>query len=104
MLTESSRYKVSSPTVQLPLLNPLMPGTTYTDSDAERLIGTEVSAPPKQVEKLSLPVALPQIAAGFDAPFLRGYGDLASSGIRQDDWLRFVDGLNVALVRRAVLR
>jgi hypothetical protein len=69
----------------------------YTDDDAKALF--DAPPPPASSEPLTLPLALPQINSNYDAPFLRAYNaDLAKSGINQDDWLKFIDGLNVAMV------
>lgn len=70
----------------------------YTEADAEVLLG-RYPPPPRVVDRLSLPVALPQIAGTYDASFLRAYNRyLEHSGVNQEDWLRFLDGLNVAIV------
>lgn len=70
----------------------------YTDSDAQNLFNSP-RTPPKDVQALALPLGLPQILNGFDTPFLRAWNpDLELSGIEQDDWLGFIDGLNVAMV------
>jgi hypothetical protein len=40
-----------------------------------------------------------QISGGFDAPSARGYSSqLEESGIQQNYWLNFLDGLNIAMV------
>jgi hypothetical protein len=50
--------------------------------------------------RLPLPLALPQTSSKYDSPFLRAYNQqLEQSGIYQDDWLKFIDGLNCAMVR-----
>lgn len=73
----------------------------YTESDAETLF-TPPPPPPADVKlkKLDLPVALPQINTNYDSAFLRAFTPaLGSSGITQEDWLKFIDGLNIAIVR-----
>lgn len=71
---------------------------SYTDADAETLLGEFPPAPP-EVARLDLPLALPQIAGSYDSSFLRAYSpDLERSGVSQDEWLRFIDGLNIAIV------
>jgi hypothetical protein len=43
---------------------------------------------------------LPQITGGYGAPFARGYNpQLAEYGLEQDDFLNFLDALNIAMVR-----
>ncbi|KLO04530.1 hypothetical protein SCHPADRAFT_947630 [Schizopora paradoxa] len=55
------------------------------------------SRPPSGV--LPLPFCLPQIGAGFDTPFARGYnGILQQIGIPPKTFLDFVDGLNMAMI------
>lgn len=73
----------------------------YTDADAQALFGTPSPSPPlSSLSKLSLPVVFPQTATRFDSPFARGYNDhMRYSGIEMNDWLKFVDGLNIAMVR-----
>jgi hypothetical protein len=77
------------------------PVPEYTESDAEALF-TPPAPPPADVKlnKLDLPVALPQINTNYDSAFLRAFTPvLDSSGITQEDWLKFIDGLNIAIVR-----
>lgn len=77
-----------------------VPPPAYTDSDAELLFGTP-PPPPTDANKqhLHVPVCLPQITGGYDSPFARGYNpQLAVSGIEENDWLRFLDSLNIAMV------
>lgn len=70
----------------------------YTSSDAENLLG-QFSAPPSDLQSLALPLALPQISSSYDSPFLRAYSsELVRAGVQQDEWLRFIDGLNIAMV------
>lgn len=74
----------------------------YTDSDAKLLFDLLPSYTTKSPRKrLDLPLCLPQITKGYDAPFARAYNpDLELSGIEQDEWLSFLDGLNTAMVLR----
>lgn len=82
--------------------------------DAEVLIETFLLqssplSPPSyspQAYDLSLPVCVPQLTSGFDTPFSRGYNhSLASSvGISQEEFLNFIDGLNMALIASPPLR
>ena len=77
------------------------PVPEYTESDAEALF-TPPAPPPADVKlnKLDLPVALPQINTNYDSAFLRAFTPvLGSSGITQEDWLKIIDGLNIAIVR-----
>ncbi len=49
--------------------------------------------------KIAQPVGLPQMARGFDMPFTRAYAhDLAELGISQEVFLKFIDGLNAAMI------
>lgn len=72
----------------------------YTEDDAAILLGAVTPAPPRSsLRPLSLPVALPQTTKSYDAPFVRGWNDdLLASGVEQHDWLKFIDGLNIAMV------
>jgi hypothetical protein len=70
---------------------------TCADSDAELVFGTP---PPGAKRRLQLPICLPQITGGYGAPFARGYNpQLAEYGLEQDDFLNFLDALNIAMVR-----
>jgi hypothetical protein len=69
-----------------------------TESDAELLLGT-FPPPPPSCKPLPVPVCLPQTVSGYDSPFARGFNPhLSESGIEQVDWLKFLDGLNIAIV------
>ena len=73
----------------------------YTDEEAELVYRTP---PPPQYEsarqRLQLPVCLPQITGGYDSPFARAYNpQLEASGIERDEFLKFLDALNIAMVR-----
>jgi hypothetical protein len=48
---------------------------------------------------LPLPLAIPQVAPDYDQPYFRGYNEiLVQSGIAMNDWLKFLDALNIAMV------
>lgn len=48
---------------------------------------------------LSRPLVLPQTSHSSQAPFVRGYSsELAVSGIPLDEWIGFVDDLNLTIV------
>lgn len=71
----------------------------FTDSDVDALLG-EFPAAPSSPTNLVAPLALPQTSLSYDAPFLRAYStELNKAGIPQEHWLRFQDGLNLAMVR-----
>lgn len=76
------------------------PPPTSTDADAEALFGTPPLPGPGTVkERLPVPICLPQATRGYDSPFVRGWHpQLVTSGIEQEDWLRFLDSLNIAMV------
>lgn len=70
----------------------------FTDEDTSKLLG-DLPPPPQSLRPLTLPVCLPQTVSGYDAPFARAYNpELAASGIEAGDWLKFLDGLNIAIV------
>jgi hypothetical protein len=80
------------------------PPPAYTDKDAELVFGTP---PPvgTSVQPLQLPICLPQITGGYDSPFARGYSpQLAAYGLGQDDFLNFLDSLNIAMVSTSHVR
>ncbi|KAG8978853.1 hypothetical protein FRB94_013149 [Tulasnella sp. JGI-2019a] len=87
------------------LLDPSDP-PAYTDDDAQALF--EIPLPPTdrtRVAPLRLPLCVPQIGTGIDAPFCRAYcSELSASGIEQTDWLKFCDGLNIAMAASPPLR
>lgn len=72
----------------------------YTDADAELLF--DIRHPPtaeSSRQRLDLPLCLPQTTSGYDSPFARAYNpQLEASGIEQDEWLKFLDALNIAMV------
>lgn len=77
----------------------------YTDNDAKIVYATP--PPPSQYhrQRLQLPVCLPQVTGGYDSPFARGYNpQLAASGIDQDEFLKFLDALNIAMAASPPLR
>jgi hypothetical protein len=72
--------------------------SNFTDSDAELLLGA-FPPPPADCKPLAGPVCLPQTVAGYDSPFARAFNpELLASGIEETDWLKFLDGLNIAIV------
>ncbi|KAF8316057.1 hypothetical protein DL93DRAFT_2078251 [Clavulina sp. PMI_390] len=92
-----------APPVDLPplLSNETSVSLESTDEDAAVLFGTPSPAPDRaSLHPLPLPVALPQVRVAYDAPFVRAWNDeLAQNGLQQDEWLMFLDGLNIAMVR-----
>lgn len=69
----------------------------YTTEDALALFPDP--APLSDVPRpLPRPVAIPQISAVFDSPFVRAYPQIAPSGIDVEDWMKFLDGLSLAMV------
>lgn len=78
--------------------SPNDPPPVYTDSDAEALW---ITPPPPSIlkERLPVPICLPQATRGYDSPFVRGWNpELVTCGIEQEDWLKFLDSLNIAMV------
>jgi hypothetical protein len=73
----------------------------FTDDDARSIL----ELPPTYTTlhthaPLPLPVCLPQLTTGYDCPFARGSSPaLLTSGVQQEDWLHFVDAMNIAMVR-----
>jgi hypothetical protein len=78
----------------------------YTDADAELLL--DIQRPPtaeSPSQRLDLPLCLPQTTSGYDSPFARAYNpQLEASGIEQDEWLKFLDALNIAMTASPPLR
>jgi hypothetical protein len=78
----------------------------FTDADAHVLFPVPYIPPtphgsPPEYSHAPLPavIALPQMSPGFDQSFARGYHvAMARSGLQMDDWLRFLDALNIAMV------
>jgi hypothetical protein len=92
----------SDPSIKAdPSLGPPAPNrvpSDFTDSDAELLLGT-FPPPPATCKPPDVPVCLPQTVSGYDSPFARAYNpQLSQSGIEEVDWLKFLDGLNIAIV------
>jgi len=80
------------------------PTPEYTEEDAAILFGIR-PPPPPHVQRLALPVVLPQIRTSYEAPFARGYNpELAVSGVEQVDLLAFIDGLKIAIAANPPLR
>jgi hypothetical protein len=76
----------------------------FTDADLDLLFH---QPPPPQyaTRPLSAPLVVPQDVPKFDAPFVRAYApDATPSGIDRDEWLAFVDGLNMAMTTSPPLR
>lgn len=66
---------------------------TYTEEDA-KLLFSPPSPPHSPVQNIPLPFCVPQLSTGLESPFVRAYSPaLAGSGISQEDWLKFTDGL-----------
>ncbi|KAI5115805.1 hypothetical protein M0805_006524 [Coniferiporia weirii] len=76
----------------------------YLNQDAEALFSS-FREPPPYLQPLALPLCLPQATSGTNALFVRAYSqELRSSGIEVDDWMRFIDGLNLAITASPPLR
>lgn len=59
---------------------------------------SEMEAPPpySEFEPLGRPIAIPQMASKFGVPFIRAYAPiLETRGIKEHDFLEFIDGLNI---------
>ncbi len=84
----------------MPFAPPPGPPPGYTTKDAELLFGARSPLPfDAKLAPLPLPVVLPQDGTSWDSPFARGYHpEMRASGIEMGDWLRFIDGLNIAIV------
>ncbi|KAF8316058.1 hypothetical protein DL93DRAFT_2056630, partial [Clavulina sp. PMI_390] len=78
----------------------------YTEEDAAVLFETPSSPPDRaSLEPLPLPVAVPQVRVSYDAPFVRAWNDdLVRSSVQQEEWLTFIDGLNIAMTASPPLR
>ncbi|KAI5117050.1 hypothetical protein M0805_007907, partial [Coniferiporia weirii] len=77
----------------------------YSNQDAEALFSGFRESPSGGVQPLALPLCLPQATSGANALFVRAYSqELRSSGIEVDDWMRFIDGLNLAMTASPPLR
>ncbi|KAJ6576167.1 hypothetical protein DFH09DRAFT_1311601 [Mycena vulgaris] len=77
--------------------------------DADYLIQSFFSATtsvlPFEPPQIPFPYCVPQIVAGFDAPFARGYNRVFDSlNLNQEQLLDFVDGLNLAITASPPLR
>ncbi|KAG8993111.1 hypothetical protein FRB94_011057 [Tulasnella sp. JGI-2019a] len=82
------------------------PAPSFTDEDARLLF--DAPLPPYRLDEL-YPLrkcfVVPQTGTGIDSPFARAYNaELESSGIQQTDWLKFCDGLNIAMTASPPLR
>ncbi|KAL5527873.1 hypothetical protein ACEPAG_6674 [Sanghuangporus baumii] len=78
----------------------------YSNEDAVALFPEFRAAPERsRLVPLRLPLCLPQGTAGSNAAFLRAYSpELQASGVQMNDWLHFVDGLNIAMSASPPLR
>jgi len=79
----------------------------YTDDDARALFDLDAAPPPdlNHISPLRLPLCIPQLTIGIEAPFARAYNyELLKSGIEQVDLLKFIDGLNMAMAASPPLR
>lgn len=82
--------------------------------DTELLIQTylppsDASLPFKELPEVPTATqafCLPQLSVGFDTPFARGYNSELDTvaGLRQEDVLKFIDGLNMAMTASPPLR
>ncbi|KAF7974311.1 hypothetical protein HWV62_12472 [Athelia sp. TMB] len=80
------------------------PPPSYPDQEASPLFSPPRPVP-AHVTPLSRPMCLPQIASGFDAPFVRAHGpDAEAAGVSEEDWLAFIDALNIAMTASPPLR
>ncbi|THH06631.1 hypothetical protein EW145_g3965 [Phellinidium pouzarii] len=76
----------------------------YSERDAEVLFSDFHSAP-SVLEPLRLPLCVPQATAGATSLFTRAYTpELRASGVELDDWIHFVDALNIAMTASPPLR
>ena len=85
--TESVQLEKDSHT----LIDTFLPSTTYATS----LKGL-----------LTTPFCLPQILSGERTPFARGYSDVLQEAVNlhMEEFLSFIDGLNLAIVNSPPLR
>jgi hypothetical protein len=89
-MNSDSKSSISTPKTESP--------PNFTDSDAEILLGS-FPLPPASCKPLPVPVCLPQTVSGYDSPFARAFNpELVTSGVEEVDWLKFLDGLNIAIV------
>ncbi|KAI5479938.1 hypothetical protein MNV49_002228 [Pseudohyphozyma bogoriensis] len=68
----------------------------FTDADAVALF-PDPSPVNSYTTPLSAPIVIPQLDDDFDAPFFRAYPTQIGS-ISEEDWAKFIDGLNLALI------
>ncbi|KAI5121177.1 hypothetical protein M0805_005978, partial [Coniferiporia weirii] len=79
--------------------------TKYSNQDAEALFSDFRSPPSGGIQPLAMPLCLPQATSGPNSLFVRAYSqELQASGIEIDDWMRFIDGLNLAMTASPPLR
>lgn len=77
--------------------------------DAEFLIQSFLPAAPTilpfEAPRIPLPYCVPQLTAGFDTPFARGYNRAFESlDLPQERFLDFIDGLNLAMTASPPMR
>lgn len=59
-------------------------------------------SPGRELERLVQPVIIPQLGIAYHSPFKRAYAPvLARSGVEMQDWLEFLDDLNIAMAAPA---
>ncbi|KAL5529953.1 hypothetical protein ACEPAF_6210 [Sanghuangporus sanghuang] len=78
----------------------------YSNEDAVVLFSEFRTVPERShLVPLRLPLCLPQGTAGSNAAFVRAYSpELQASGVEMNDWMHFVDGLNIAMSASPPLR
>ncbi|KAK7043892.1 hypothetical protein VNI00_008058 [Paramarasmius palmivorus] len=99
--SSSSEQGTSAPRSQQPGRDAIVLIRTYLPSR-----DSEPSAPPPYSQLLR-PICIPQISLHpkWDSAFARGYSQaLADAGISQEDFLNFIDGLNLAMAASPPLR
>lgn len=91
----------STPTLGAMTTSPPPTLPIFTDSDVTALFNPSPSPSPPYSQSPSLlaPICIPQLNPTFDSPFIRAYAPaLGEKGISKEEWLGFLDGLNLALV------
>ncbi|KAI5121178.1 hypothetical protein M0805_005979 [Coniferiporia weirii] len=79
--------------------------TAHSNQDAETLFSSFRSAPSDGLRPLAMPFCIPQATSGHASLFTRAYSpELQASGIEMDDWIKFIDGLNLAMTASPPLR
>ncbi|KAI5121179.1 hypothetical protein M0805_005980 [Coniferiporia weirii] len=104
--TRPSYYQVDSP-------QPGLSSTTvateeiseYSNEDAEALFSGFRRVPSEGIQPLAVPLCIPQTTPGATTLFTRAYSpELQASGIEMDDWIKFIDALNLAHTASPPLR